>query len=71
MTLNKRSQDFNIRRSGADARHQAPNLHWPKTSRFHEAMLHWYHWNRMAFDRADFHWTLEGLNPEIQGADFK
>lgn len=56
MTLNKRSQDF-IRRSGV---HDVK----PK-SRFHEAMLHWYHWNRMAFDRADFHWTLEGLNPEI------
>lgn len=56
MTFNKRSQDF-IRRSGVhDVK---PN------SRFHEAMLHWYHWNRMAFDRADFHWTLEGLNPEI------
>lgn len=56
MTLNKRSQDF-IRRSGV---HDV----MPK-SRIHEAMLHWYHWNRMAFDRADFHWTLEGLNPEI------
>ena len=56
MTFNKQSQDF-IRRSGV---HDVK----PK-SRFHEAMLHWYHWNRMAFDRADFHWTLEGLNPEI------
>ena len=56
MTFNKRSQDF-IRRSGV---HDVK----PK-SRFHEAMLHWYHWNRMAFDRADFHWTLEGLSPEI------
>ena len=56
MTFNKRSQDF-IRRSGV---HDVK----PK-SRIHEAMLHWYYWNRMAFDRADFHWTLEGLNPEI------
>ena len=56
MTFNKQSQDF-IRRSGV---HDVK----PK-SRFHEAMLHWYHWNRLAFDRADFHLTLEGLNPEI------
>ena len=56
MTFNNRSQDF-IRRSG---------VHKVKAkSTLHEAMLHWFYWNRLAFERADFHWTLEGLNPEI------
>jgi len=56
MTFNKQSQSF-IRRSGA---HNVK----PK-NRLHDAMLHWYYWNRLAFDRADYHWTLEDLNPNI------
>ena len=57
MTINNASWEF-IKNSSITS-------NWDK-SLLLRSMRHWLDWNLAAYDKAEFHWTLEGLQDEIK-----
>lgn len=57
MTIHSNSRAF-IERSGlGDFRHQKKLLGW--------CMVHWLSWNQFAYEKAEFHWTLDNVETGI------